>query len=473
MRTMNSRTAMRTMLDRVTEQLKEFTGNSRKGISDVLVSLVPQATKSLLGFLSSILLARGLGPGGMGQYALVQSVADTVATLSDPGTSQTAIRYASIAAAHHDTQGQFAVIRWAFRLRLLSVAGIALAVFFAIPSIAENLWHSVALTPLLRVGLLTAIFVSLGSVPVIYFQSLKRFGMNALILTGQGVMTFGGLAVLFLMGLLTVDRVIVVSVCAAGVAALASAALLPRKAILPDHAPSFRPASALRRFWKLPAAARRPAGELEEAGAEKFAFYLLLSTIIVMITVRLDLWLMGIYLEQSQIGLYNIASRTALPLMFLLTALSTALWPRASAVTTVNEVQALLKKTLKVSIAVSAAGVVYAIVVPLLIPLLFGGAYEKSVLVAQIISLGYCVAILANPMTMVGYSFGMAKVYWIVNLLQLVVVFTLLVLFLPKYGVNAAALTFVANNLVGGLISGSLVLRKARRLRSGTGAVAS
>jgi len=31
------------MLDSVTEQLREFTGNSRKGISDVLVSLVPQA----------------------------------------------------------------------------------------------------------------------------------------------------------------------------------------------------------------------------------------------------------------------------------------------------------------------------------------------------------------------------------------------------------------------------------------------
>jgi O-antigen/teichoic acid export membrane protein len=258
---------------------------------------------------------------------------------------------------------------------------------------------------------------------------------------------------------------VIVLAAAAGLAALLACTLLPRRAVLPKglpHAAAFSPG----KLWRVPHSVRPREGGLEDAGPEAFAFYLLLSTIIVMITVRLDLWLMGVYLPKSEIGLYNIASRTALPLMFVLTALGTALWPRASAVSTVREVQALLRKTLKVSVLVSLAGVAYSIAVPLLIPFLFGAAYEPSVLPAQIISLGYCIAIMANPMTMVGYSFGMARVYWLVNLLQMAVVLALLVLLLPRLGLLAAALTFVANNLVGGVVNGYLVMRKSRALES-------
>jgi O-antigen/teichoic acid export membrane protein len=452
------------IFERTTQRLKSFAGSSRKGIADVLVSLVPQATKSLLGFLSSILLARGLGPAGMGQYALIQSVTDTVSSLSDPGVSQTAIRYAAIAASRGDADAQLAVVRWAFRLRLLAVGALALVVFVAIPSIAEELWHSGELAPLMRVGLATAVFLSLGAVPVIYFQSLQRFGMNALILTGQGLFTFAGIATLAILGLLSVERVVAVTAAAALAAAAASALLLPRRALVAP--PAAEPgASWIRGFWRVPSSARAHDGALAGGRPEEFAFYLLLSTVIVMITVRLDLWLMGIYLEQSQIGLYNIATRTALPLMFVLTAVSTALWPRASAVGTLEEVQALLRKTLKVSVLVATAGVAYAIAVPLLIPVLFGAVYSPSVVLSQIISLGYCIAIMANPMTMVGYSFGMARVYWLVNLLQMAVVAVLLVLLLPRLGVLGAAFTFVANNLVGGLINGYLVINRSRSLR--------
>jgi O-antigen/teichoic acid export membrane protein len=456
------------IFERTTQRLKSFAGSSRKGIADVLVSLVPQATKSLLGFLSSILLARGLGPSGMGQFALVQSVTDTVTSLSDPGVSQTAIRYAAIAVSRGDTDGQLAVLRWAFRLRLAAVAGLAAIIFLLVPSVAEELWHSGELAPLMRIGLGTAIFLSLGAVPVIYFQSLQRFGMNALILTGQGLATFVGVVVLALFGLLSVERVVVVTAAAALVAAAVSAVLLPRRALVAPRSADV-PGGGIRAFWRVPSSARPHDQGLAGDKPEQFAFYLLLSTVIVMITVRLDLWLMGIYLEQSQIGLYNIATRTALPLMFVLTAVSTALWPRASAVGTLAEVQALLRKTLKVSVLISAAGVVYAVAVPLLIPLLFGAAYEPSVVLSQIISLGYCIAIMANPMTMVGYSFGMARIYWMVNLLQLAVVALLLVLLLPRLGVLGAAFTFVANNLVGGLLNGYLVMRRSRSLRGAGG----
>ena len=53
---------------------------------------------------------------------------------------------------------------------------------------------------------------------------------------------------------------------------------------------------------------------------------------------------------------------------------------------------------------------------------------------SQVMSIGYCIAIMANPMMMVGYSFGMARIYWIVNVLQMIVVLALLVALLPRMG---------------------------------------
>ena len=112
---------------------------------------------------------------------------------------------------------------------------------------------------------------------------------------------------------------------------------------------------------------------------------------------------------------------------------------------------------------VAAASLLYALFVPLLAPFIFGEAYRQSVRLAQILSFGQCVAILFNPLGVIGYSIGMARVYWIVNLFQLCLVFTMLVVLLPVYGTVGAAVTFVVSTVVGSLIVGAILLRKTIR----------
>src|SRR6266702_2820806 len=101
--------------------LENIVTSSRKGIEDVIISMVPQSFSVLAGFLISVLIARGLGPEGMGNYALVLSVSGLAAALSDLGIGQTAIRFASRAASRNESENQLAILRWAFRLRILLV----------------------------------------------------------------------------------------------------------------------------------------------------------------------------------------------------------------------------------------------------------------------------------------------------------------------------------------------------------------
>jgi len=447
------------------ERLTDLINSSRQGIRDVAVSLVPLASKAVIGFLSSILLARGLRPAGMGEYALVLSVTDTVTSLSDLGIGQTAIRYASLSVSQNEPGGQLAVLRWAFRIRIVLTGLMVVILFLAAPILGSKIWHLKDLSEPMRIGLLLPVFGVVAVLPSLYFQSLKRFGMNSTVLTVQTLLSFMGIGVIALLGLWSVPSVVTATAVAAGVGAVVFVFLIPGEALWRSRSSLQRTGEVKNSFWRIPLSDLVKNKGLDGTSAERFTVYLLLSTVIVIITLKLDVWLMGYYLDQSQIGLYNIAARVALPLQLLLGAFTTVLWPRASSVTKAIEAKALLKKTFKASFVVAIFGVVYLLVVPMLIPVLFGNAYEKSVILARTIAIGYCIAILANPISVVGYSFGMARIYWIVNLLQMTVVIVMLILLLPRLGALGAALTFVANALVGSLVNGCLVLIKAKQLQ--------
>ncbi|MBK7260038.1 MAG: oligosaccharide flippase family protein [Ignavibacteriae bacterium] len=85
--------------------------DSKRGIRDVLVLIIPQVATVVAALVTSVLLARGLGPDGVGQYTLILSLAGVAASLSDLGIGQTAIRFASRAASVGDTDGQMSVLR--------------------------------------------------------------------------------------------------------------------------------------------------------------------------------------------------------------------------------------------------------------------------------------------------------------------------------------------------------------------------
>ncbi|OGS01918.1 MAG: hypothetical protein A2V88_13680 [Elusimicrobia bacterium RBG_16_66_12] len=427
------------------------------------MSTIPYASRSFFGFFSSVLIARGLGPVGMGQYALVMSVSDGVTVLSDLGVGQTALRYGSLAASRKDVASHLAVLRWAFGVRMTLTLLLVTVLFLLAPILTAWCWHAGGLAGALRVGLLVAVFSAAAAVPSLYFQSLKRFGMNALVLTVQGFVALAGVGVLAILRAWSVPAVVGMAALATGIGALLFLHLIPRGAIYsrtPD--PGGRKPGG-RVPWQLSLPEELEVTNLDTTSANRFTLYLLLSTLIVMITMRLDVWLMGYFTDQAQIGLYSIATRAALPLVFLLGGLNTALWPRASSLTSLAEFRNLVRKTLKASVVVAMMGGVYAIIVPFVVTLLFGSQYHASGGLARIIVFGYCVACLANPIGVVGYSIGLARVYWIVNLFQMALVVAMLVLLLPHYGALGAAWAFLINTLSGGLINGMLVWRRSRR----------
>jgi O-antigen/teichoic acid export membrane protein len=456
---LNTNTVSRARLTRAITWVIRTLAGSKKGIKDVIVSMVPQVVSLGTGLFTSVLVARGLGPGGLGEYALVVSVSDMTTTLSDLGIGQTALRYASRAAGLGDPDGQMGVLRWAFQRRMSLVILISVIAYVCAPTVAAEFWHVSRLGPLIRLGLLIGAFGALAHVPSIYFQSLKKFHVNSAVLTGQAIISFTGILALAALRHWSVEAVILVSVVTAGAGASIFLVLVPKQALLAGASFPSSPGRALRSLWSNPTVPVAADHDMVETPNE-FALYMLLSSVFVMLTLKADVWLMGFFLGTRPVGVYNAATRLTVPLAVLLAAMNTALWPRASSLVRIEDKIALLRKTLRLCSMIALAGIAYAIGVPMLAPLLFGARYAKSVSLGQLLCIRYLLAILVCPVGVIGYSLGLVRMYWIVNLLQLMAVVGINSLLLRVIGPVASTIALITNEVVGFVGVAVLIWRK-------------
>lgn len=430
----------------------------RRAIGDVAVSAVPQIVGVVSGLVSSVLIARGLGPVGMGKYALVMSVSGLVTHLSDLGIGMTAVRYASRAVAAGNESLQFAVLRWAFRVRMTTTVGASVGALLAAGLVCGRLWHDPGLSPYVRWSLLLGLWYAVANVPYVYFQSLKRFAMGATVQVAQTLIQLSGIIALAVLKRWSLDAILGVCIVAAAVSCLLALALVPRGIVVgPLAAP---PGASLWQRWVSPPRMDNGGGQ-EAVGA--FAGYVVLGSAITSVVMRLDLWIMGALLPQAQVGVYQVAGRFAIPLAVVLGAIHTALWPRASAATDPAELVHLLRRSLKFTALAGTVALVWALSGPLLAPWLFGAAYAGATGIGWLLCLRYVIALVVAPLGLIGYSFGLARYYWRVYLLQAAVVTLTNLWLLPRVGPVGAAWALIAHEVIGGLIIAVLLWRACRK----------
>ena len=419
--------------------------SSKTGIKDMTVSFAPQIASAVFGFAISILLARGLGAESLGKYALITSFAALITGFSDLGINQTAIRFASRAVSKNDDELQYAVLRWALRIRFALVVALFIISFLLVNVVATDFWSSPELAYLIRIYLLIVLFNVFSSIPIIYFQSKRMFVKNAFVAVGQAVINFSGIAFIAISGMWSIYNVIVVTVIANLIGMLVFLVIVPRRAIF--RMEDFR--NGVKGIFRAPKEHYLDKTTVDKSSAESFAFFMILTSIIVIVTMQADVWLMGKYLSKDQIGIYNVATKLALPLMMFLNAFNTVLWPRASSATSMEETMALLKKTVKISSLVFLFVLVYSFFAPMLISFIYGLAYDSSIMLSRILCFRYGISILVCPIGIIGYNLGFVRIYWKVNLVQLILVVLINILLLPVIGAYASALALIANELTG------------------------
>ena len=441
-------TAASTSVSKAWTSLWRLIVSSRQGITDTVLSMVPQGLTLISGLVASILLARGLGPEGMGHYALILSFSGLVMGLTDLGITQTAVRFASRAVALGDSELHLTVLRWAFRLRMVAVLVVGVAAYALAPVITGNIWHAPQLSSLVRLSLLTCVFTGVSSVPMTYFQSLRRFKANAAVSTTQAVLVFIGILAVAGLRAWSVYWVVTVSVAAAAIVAVVFVALIPGRAYFDPAGTPRSPGVLFGNILRFPHSEALATRQLDGTGVNEFAGYMVLAALLSAVILRADVWLMGAFLNKPQVGLYCVASYISMPVAFVVLALNTALWPRFSALTDRRQTASLLRGLLLVCAVLALCLLAYSIAAPLLIPSLFGELYRPGIGIGQLLCVRYCISVICVPLALAGYSFGIARVVWRILLVQATAVFGLNMLLLTAIGPAAAAIALIANDLV-------------------------
>lgn len=433
---------------------------TRRGVTDVAYSLIPQGVSAVSGIVIVVLIARSLGPQDMGRYALIASVYLLVTELSNLGIGQTAIRYASLAVTQGNLEAHYAVLRWAFRVRFLLVSTLSCVVLLLSPMLSELVWNAPELSGLIRMSLAISVFSSAAQAPSLYFQANRKFRKNSIILAGQTLISLGGTILVIWSGQISLQSLVLVNAVAACIGFAVFMGCTPYRAVFDLRDWSLRSVGDFVSFLKIPVF-EAEVQQVQKIGV--FAFYLLVSSLTVLITQRIDVWLMGHYLSKGELGVYSVMMRFTLPLTMLLSAVNTALWPRASGLVSYEAITGLLKKTFQLTLVVAVVGCIYSVVVPYATPYLFGTDFSPGILIGQLLCLRSCISILVCPIGLVGYSFGFARQYVFINIFQLVVVVMLNVLLLPRIGLLGAVFALLLNEIIGGLATAMLVKRRIKQ----------
>ena len=96
-------------------------------------------------------------------------------------------------------------------------------------------------------------------------------------------------------------------------------------------------------------------------------------------------------------------------------------------------------------------------------PLVFGTGYASGILVAQLLCFGWCIYLLALPIGLVGYNFGVVRISWLINAVVLIIIITVNIWLLPIIGPLGAASAFAISTAFSAACNGIFVWSKIRR----------
>lgn len=193
----------------------------------------------------------------------------------------------------------------------------------------------------------------------------------------------------------------------------------------------------------------------------KLGFWVFLSSLAVMVIMRLDMMMLQKMSTSLEVGYYSIAMNLAMIFPLITASLVTTLLPKMNEFLKNHTVKDYVLRVLSKTKYVVAILIVMELLSPFVIKLLFGEQYAESISVFQILLVAYTFGIIINPISLVMYSINKAYLLTAMNWVQLPLNYFGNLLLIPIWQANGAAMMFCSINLLGFLFI-ILYLMKAK-----------
>jgi len=402
------------------ESLEKLTKRIAKGGG---VAFAGGIVGNILGFGLNILLGRVLGPRDYGLYALGISVSGFVRSNATLGLGQGVIRFCSM----YRGEGDKARIKGVILSSLLfsAISSFLMSVFLFIFSslIAQRIFHSPELTPVLMVFALSLPFYVLLGVSISFAVSFQRIDFQ------QGVQNvFRPLLNLVLVGLaFMLGFRLEGAICGFLISGMASAGLglyFLRK-IFPEIKSMLKPIFEIKRIlrYSIP------------------IFFINISYLLLSYTDRI---ILGYFKDAKDVGFYNAGSILAMQTTLFLSAFISISSPIVADLHNrkkIKELENILKRTTRWAFSLTVPIFLFLFIFSnSTIALVFGYAFRFSAPILAILVFAQFVNVSVGPLGMLLQMTGRQDVEFYNGLILLIINVVLNIWLIPIYGGLGAAI---------------------------------
>jgi O-antigen/teichoic acid export membrane protein len=183
----------------------------------------------------------------------------------------------------------------------------------------------------------------------------------------------------------------------------------------------------------------------------KLGFWVFLSSLAVMVIMRLDMMMLQKMSTSLEVGYYSIAMNLAMIFPLITASLVTTLLPKMNEFLKNHTVKDYVLRVLSKTKYVVAILIVMELLSPFVIKLLFGEQYAESISVFQILLVAFTFGVIINPISLVMYSINKAYLLTAMNWVQLPLNYFGNLLLIPIWQADGAALSTIFLKMAGGV----------------------
>lgn len=409
------------MIEFLKSLFRKLDSHSQELFRGASVALILRVLGAGLTFLLSLILARTLGAEGAGMYFLAYGVVTIASVAARLGLSGSLVRFTSQGAVTEDWASVHGLARRAVMLGIAASIVTIGALLALAPWIAEVVFDEPRLTEPLRIMSFALLpFVLLNLIGQL-LRGLKRIAQSLAVMAAlPPALTCAGVLVL---GPLAGTRGAAASYLIATLVTLAFAWAWWRsstpKPVDPPAAFPLRTllASSMPLFW---------------------------TSLFTIVIDRSPSLFLGFFAPAAEVGILEIANRTALLVSFILLAVNSIAGPKFAELHRSGDIDALARiarRSAMISAVAALPPVLIFIAVPDLVMGLFGDRFVQGAPILVILALGQlfnagtgCVAVV---LVMSGNERAMRNI----TLLSLLIGIVLYLVLIPLWGMHGAALT--------------------------------
>jgi O-antigen/teichoic acid export membrane protein len=410
---------------------------------NTLLVFAGHLVRLLLGLISSVLLARSLGPAGLSVFSVVSAAMNIGITLADCGLSNSAIRQiagdlTTSPDQAYRTAGAYARFKLLAGMLLATGAAVLVAPIGALLNLPRE-----SASLLIWAGSLGVLATALSGIVATILHALRRFWALVLTQTLNIGLTVVLMAGLFFAAHLTVLPALLVGIVTALAAASLGFALLP-----PDWRAALRAGS---RF-------RSPEGRRLLA----FSKWLWLSAILSVVASQLDLLLLNRWATPTIVGFYALALNLAFKVDILNQTVRAVLLPTVSALADKAAYVAYIRRSIARSLFLSLALVALLPLVRPFVLMVYGAAYAGSIAVFYALMIVILFELVTVPLLLLAFPMDMPRLIAAADGLRVVVLVAVGSLLIPGWGMYGAVAAKLAASVAGALVIGTAIAMRLR-----------